>query len=489
MRRFFSVRRALSTFDAPCISHSLRILHVSAAAVLVASTVACGQAVPNEPPSQTAASADSGKAGVDWPRFLGPTADGKSPETGLIVPWPAEGPRLVWQVRLGTGYGAPTVSRGKLYQFDRQGPSARVHCLNAATGESIWKFEYPTTYEDLYGYDNGPRCSPIVDGDLVYAFGVEGMLYCLKADDGKVVWKVDTAKDFGVIQNFFGVGSTPVVEGDLLIVQIGGSPPEAAAVPPGRLDLVRGNGSGIVAFDKLTGQVRYKLSDELASYAVPVMATIDGRRYGFAFTRGGLLAFEPASGRAILFFTWRAEILESVNASNPVVAGNLVLISETYGPGAVCLCVKGDQYEVVWSDEKQVRDKRLQTHWNTSIHVDGYVYGSSGRHTGNAELRCVELATGNVKWSEPELTRSSLTYVDGHFICLTEYGELLLIKANPSKFDLVSRVTPTYAPPPPLAGEPYKLLNYPAWASPVVSHGLMYARGEGRLACFEIMKK
>jgi outer membrane protein assembly factor BamB len=461
------------------------------AAVLLASTAACGQSPPNPPASQTAATGDAGKPGVDWPRFLGPTADGKSPETGLTVPWPAEGPRLVWHVRLGTGYGAPTISGGKLYQFDRLGRSARVQCLNAATGEGIWKYEYPTDYEDLYGYDNGPRCSPIVDGDRVYAFGVEGMLHCLAADTGKVIWKVDTAKEFGVIQNFFGVGSTPVVEGDLLIAQIGGSPAEARQLPPGRLDLVRGNGSGIVAFDKATGQVRYKLSDELASYAVPVMASIDGRRYGFAFTRGGLLAFEPATGRSTFFFPWRAEILESVNASNPVVAGNLVLISETYGPGAVCLRVTGDKYEVVWSDENERREKRLQTHWNTSIEVDGYVYGSSGRHTGNAELRCIELATGNVMWSEPGLTRSSLTYVDGHFICLTEYGELLLIKVNPKKFELVSRVAPTVpAPPPPaLVSEPSKLLNYPAWASPVISHGLLYVRGEGRLACFEIMKK
>jgi outer membrane protein assembly factor BamB len=475
------------------------IWRVSAAVLLLATTPACGQTTPAiTAPTTTAGSAAAApagaSAGVDWPSFLGPTGDGKSPETGLIVPWPAEGPRLVWQHRLGTGYGAPTVSRGRLFQFDRDRDNARVVCLNSATGEQIWKFEYPTDYEDLYGYDNGPRCSPIVDGDHVYAFGVEGMLHCLKADDGKIVWTVDTAKEFGVIQNFFGVGSTPVIEGDLLIVQIGGSPPEARNVPPGRLNMVRGNGSGIVAFDKLSGKVRYKLADELASYAVPVLATIDGRRYCFAFTRGGLLAFEPSTGKQDFFFPWRAEILESVNASNPVVVGNLVLISETYGPGAACLRVKSDGYDVVWSDENEARDKRLQTHWNTPVHVDGYVYGSSGRHTNNAELRCLELATGKVMWSEPGLTRSSLTYVDGHFICLTEYGDLLLVKADPTKFNVVSKFTPTVGQAvrvPAIGADagPSKLLAYPAWASPVVSHGLMYVRGEGRLACFEIMKK
>jgi outer membrane protein assembly factor BamB len=475
----------------------ITVPRISLAVVLLAATPACGQAPPSEvaAPTTTAGSApapaaDSLRAGVDWPKFLGPSADGKSPETGLIVPWPAEGPKLLWQHRLGTGYGAPTVRGGRLFQFDRDRDNARVVCLNAVTGGLLWKFEYPSNYEDLYGYDNGPRCSPIVDGELVYAFGVEGMLHCLKADDGKLVWSVDTAKDFGVIQNFFGVGSTPVVEGDLLITMIGGSPPEAKNAPPGRLNLVQGNGTGIVAFDKLTGKVRYTLSDELASYAVPVMATIDGRRYGFAFMRGGLLAFEPSTGKQDFFFPWRAEILESVNASNPVVAGNLVLISETYGPGAACLRVKPGGYEVVWTDENEIRNKRLQTHWNTPVHIDGYVYGSSGRHTNNAELRCVNLATGEVMWSEPELTRSSLTYVDGHLICLTEYGELILLKVNPNKFDVVSRFTPmTQGLPIPAASPgPSRMLNYPAWASPVVARGLMYVRGEGRLACFEIMK-
>jgi len=481
------------------------IRNISAAVLLLATTPACGQSPPS--PTTAGSTATSGstttagsaaspagvavREGTDWPAFLGPTGDGKSPETGLLAPWPAEGPKLLWQHRLGTGYGAPTVSRGRLFQFDRDRDNARVVCLNPTTGELLWKFEYPSDYDDLYGYDNGPRCSPIVDGDHVYAFGVEGKLHCLSAADGKVVWAVDTMKEFGVIQNFFGVGSTPVVEGDLLIVMIGGSPPEDRNVPPGRLNLIRGNGSGIVAFDKHTGKVRYKLGDELASYAVPVLATIDGRRYCFAFTRGGLLAFEPSTGKQDFFFPWRAEILESVNASNPVVAGNLVLISETYGPGAACLRVKPGGYEVVWSDENEIRDKRLQTHWNTPIHIDGYVYGSSGRHTNNAELRCVELATGKVMWSEPELTRSSLTYVDGHFLCLTEYGELLLLKVNPNKFDLVSRFTPTTPSLPIQAANPSpsKLLNYPAWASPVVARGLMYVRGEGRLACFEIMKK
>src|SRR5262249_39715105 len=153
---------------------------------------------------------------------------------------------------------------------------------------------YPTKYEDAYNYSNGPRCCPVIDGDRVYIYGVEGMLHCVRAVDGKLVWKVDTKARFGVVQNFFGVGSTPVIEGDLLIAQVGGSPPNSGTLTT--LEQ-KGNGSGIVAFDKYTGEVKYQVTDELASYSVPMLATINGRRWCFVFARGGLVALEPATGK------------------------------------------------------------------------------------------------------------------------------------------------------------------------------------------------
>jgi outer membrane protein assembly factor BamB len=428
---------------------------------------------------------------ADWPYFLGPTGDSKSTETGILTRWPAGGPPIVWKLELGTGYGAPTVADGKLYQFDREGDEARCRCLDARTGKPLWQFTYPSEFEDLYGYDNGPRCSPIVDGDRVYLFGAEGMLHCLSTADGHPLWKVDTAERFGVIQNFFGVGSSPVVEGDLLIAQVGGSPPESRNVPPGRLDLVEGNGSGIVAFDKRTGEVRYQITDELASYAGPKLATIDGRRWCFLFGRSGLVGFEPSSGKVDFQFPWRARILESVNASTPVVVGNRVLISETYGPGGVLLEVaQGKQPRVVWSDESRRRDKSLQTHWNTPVYHEGYVYASSGRHTENAELRCVEFDTGEVQWSVPNLTRSSLLYVDGHFVCQCEDGKLILFKANPKKYEPVAEAVLEDRPPTepnPFNFRPPKLLRYPAWAAPILANGLLYVRGADRLVCLELI--
>jgi outer membrane protein assembly factor BamB len=422
------------------------------------------------------------KDGDDWPRFLGSTADSKSRETGILTDWSKNPPRLIWQHPVAAGYAMPAISQGRLFAFDQAGKTVRLTCLESETGRELWQFRYDSDYEDLYGYDNGPRCYPIVDDDRVYIYGADGTLHCLDVRDGSRRWKVDTAKKFNIIQNFFGVGSTPAIEGDLLIAQVGGSPESDKNTSPGRLDLVSGNGTGIVAFDKHTGDVSYQISDELASYAVPVFATIGDRRWGFVFARGGLVAFEPKTGNIDFHFPWRARVLESVNASNPVVAGDLVFLSECYGPGSALLRVKNGGYEVVWDDgDKRPREKSLQTHWNTPIHIDGYLYASSGRHTHEAELRCIELASGKVQWSEPGLTRSSLLYADGHFLCLGEYGDLVLVRVNSSQYEEVARMRVV---DPKTQRE---LVQYPAWGAPILAHGLLYLRGRDRLVCLELI--
>lgn len=422
------------------------------------------------------------RAGEDWPRFLGPTGDSRSGEKGLPATFPDGGLPVVWYRDIGLSYGMPSIREGRLYQFTREGREAVVLCLDAKTGGQVWRFAYPSDYDDLYGYNNGPRTAPAIDGDRLYVFGVEGMLYCLRLSDGQPIWKVDTQKQFGVIQNFFGVGASPNIEGDLVILPIGGSPPGSE----GRaFDQLEGNGSGIVAFDKLTGAVRYQATDELAAYASPVITTIEGRRWGFVFARGGLVGFEPQSGKVDFHFPWRARILESVNASNPVVVGNEVLISETYGPGAALLRVKPGGYDVVWSDEERGRDKALMTHWNTPVYHEGYVFACTGRHSETAELRCVEWKTGRVMWSEPGMARTSLLYVDGRLLCLAEDGLLLLLRPNPEKFDVAARLKLRDPDDGKFQGE--ELIDHPAWAAPILSHGLLYLRGERRLVCAELI--
>ncbi len=414
-----------------------------------------------------------------WPGFLGPLGTSVSAEKGIVAPWPKEGLPIVWQQAIGNGYACPSVSDGKLYQFDRHGDQARLSCLESRTGKFLWKFEYPTQFVDGYGYDNGPRCCPVIDGDRVYTFGAEGMLHCVNATDGKPLWRVDTAKQFNVRTNFFGVGSTPVIEGDLLIAQVGGtSSDEDTPVPE-----LKGNGSGVVAFDKHTGKVRWQASDELASYSSPTLATVGDRRWCFVLARGGLLGLDPATGKVDFHFPWRAKILESVNASKPVVVGDRVLVSETYGPGSALVAVKPGDAEAVWTDANKGRDdKALQCHWNTPIHHEGYVYGCSKRHTNEAELRCVELATGKLMWKEKAPGQCSLLMVDGHFVCLCEYGELLLLKVNPKHYEEVCRLESD-------PKDPRALLKHPCWAAPVLADGLLYLKGKGRLVCLELIPR
>jgi outer membrane protein assembly factor BamB len=456
----------------------------------------------------------SRKTGSDWPYFLGPTRDGVSTEKGIIAPWPEQGLRLMWFERMGTGYVMPAISKGRCFVFDglakdRTAEKQRLRCLKSETGKLLWTFEYPSDYRDIIGYDTGPRCSPIVDGGRVYIYGPEGILHCLSVVDGKVIWKVDTVARFGIVQNFFGVGSTPVIEGDLLIAQVGGSPPDSPDINSNR---VINNGTAIVAFDKYTGKIKHWIGDELASYAGPVLATIDGRRRCLMFARGGLLCVDPMSWKVDFHYPWRAKEIYSVNASNPVAVGDKVFVSECYQIGGSLLKIKGSDYEVVWNDKDKGRDKSMMCHWMTPIHHNGYLYGCSGRNEPDAQLRCIQLETGKVMWNDRGFERTSLLMVDGHFVCLDERGLVLLLKVNPEKLEVVSRLNNILHPNvgasfasmivafPEQAGtlaalarfhqlylETPILLEKPCWAAPILAHGLLYLRGKDHLICLELI--
>ena len=415
------------------------------------------------------------KTGSDWPAFLGPGSNGKSQETGLYKQWPQGGPPMVWSFESGEGYSMPVVALGRLFHFDRVGDRARLTCLRSETGEPLWQKEYVTDYEDYYGFSTGPRSSPTVDGNRVYTYGVEGLLRCLDVTDGSLIWEVNTTQKFQVVKNFFGVGSAPIVEKDLLIVMVGGSPAGSPRIHSGS---VEGNGTGIVAFDKTTGTVKYKFSNQLASYATPVVTTLHGRRRGFAFTRGGLLGFDPSLGSEDFFFPWRSKKLESVNAANPVVVDDRVLITESYGLGAAVLKIGTEGYEVLWKDPPH-RNQSLASHWCTPIFKDGNVYGVSGANTNNAQLRCVALDTGKVRWSQKGLGRVTLLYADGFLISLGEYGTLRLIRVNPDEYQQVSEYKPR------INGK--VALNHPAWNAPILAHGYLYARGKDKLICLDLV--
>src|SRR5262249_9083569 len=264
-----------------------------------------------------------------------------------------------------------------------------------------------------------------------------------------------------------------------LIVNVGGSPPGGPPDLYAARGVVRSDGSAVVAFDKMTGKVRWKTGDDFASYASPVAAKIDERDLVFVFARGGLSAIDPLQGTTLAEFPWRAKILESVNASTPVVIGDDVFVSETYELGSALVRFTGSEFQEVWSDRDRRRDRAMALHWNTPIERAGYLYGSSGYHTEEAELRCVEWKTGTVKWSEPNLGRSSLLLVDGTIICMSEDGTLRLIKPPPARSPDVARWE--------LADETGNpLLPPPAWPAPALSRGLLYLEGDSKLVCLKL---
>jgi outer membrane protein assembly factor BamB len=430
-----------------------------------------GAAPPESPTTKTSS---------DWPGFLGSHRNGKSDEHRLPTNWPPKGPPVVWHKTVGTGYSAPAISGGKLFHFSRTKNSAQLKCFNAESGAELWTCEYPTDFVDMLGYNNGPRATPVVDGPNVYTFGAEGVLQCVRISDGHPVWRIDTTKQFNVVKNFFGVGSTPLVWNDLLLVNVGGSPPGGPTDVYAADGKVDPSGSAIVAFDKKTGAVRWQTGNDLASYSSPVVTKIAGRDIIFMFARSGLLAIDPAKGQTIAQFPWRARRLESVNASTPVVVGNEIFISETYELGSALVRFNGAAFQEIWTDRDRRRNQAMALHWNTPIETGGYLYGSSGYHTEEAELRCVDWKTGKVMWSEPNMGRSSLLLVDSTLVCLSEDGALRMIKPTPERYTEIAKWELT-------ADDGTELLPHPAWAAPALSHGLLYVEGASRLVCLKLI--
>ncbi|MGD9633240.1 MAG: PQQ-binding-like beta-propeller repeat protein [Pirellulales bacterium] len=434
-----------------------------------------------EPVQDQTNAASEAAAATDWPGFLGPHRNGKSDAHGLPAKWPASGPPVVWQTPIGTSYSAPAISGGKLFHFARFGDVERLTCFDAANGDVKWKCEYPTSYSDMLGYNNGPRATPVVDGPLVFTLGAEGVLQCVNVSTGQMVWRVDTTREFNVVKNFFGVGSSPLVWHDLVIVNVGGSPPGGPTDLYAAHGPIESSGSAVVAFDKATGKVRWQTGDDFASYASPVVARIADRDVVFMFARGGLLAIDPEKGTTLATYPWRARKLESVNASTPVVVGDEVFISETYELGSALVRFTGNAFEEIWTDRDRRRDKALALHWNTPIEHEGYLYGSSGYHAPEAELRCVDWKIGKVRWGEPGMGRSSLLLVDDTLVCLSEDGTLRLVRATPERYEEVQRWELT-------DDKGLPLLASPAWAAPALARGLLYVQGANRLVCLKLLE-
>ena len=396
-------------------------------------------------------------------------------------------PPLVWELAKGSGYASPAIAGEHLVFLHRVANEEIVECLRPETGSHHWQFRYATAFEDRYGYNNGPRSSPIIDveGKRVYTMGAEGKLHCLEIGSGTVVWKHDLRAEYGVRQDFFGTASTPLLEGGLLIVNVGA---------PG--------GPCVVGLDAATGREAWRAGTEWGpSYASPVPAVVHGARRVFVFAggessppTGGLMSIDPATGGVDFAFPFRSRTYESVNASCPVVFDDQVFISASYRRGGALVEVRPDfTHRVAWTTQE------FALHYNTPIHRDGYLYGFDGRNMGDASLACVDAASGQVVWREvPEwretfeldgrerrqlmgTARGSLLAADGQFLCLGELGHLLWMHLTPEGYREVSRT--------------WLFGARESWALPVLSRGLLYVvqntrdllRGfRPRLLCYDV---
>jgi outer membrane protein assembly factor BamB len=388
----------------------------------------------------------------DWPQFLGPARDGHSRETGLLDTWPKSGPPVLWHKDVGEGYSGVAIAGERVIFFHRPANEEVVHCLDAATGKVLWRQAQPTEYQDALGKGNGPRATPVIDGNRVVTLGAAGHLTCLDLSSGRKLWGRALLSDYRVPPSYFGVGTSPVVEQGLVLVNVGGK------------------GAGIVAFAIDSGKEVWRATDDGASYASPVVCTIDGARRAVFFTRNGPVVLDPQTGAVTFRSRWRARYDASVNAATPLIIGELAFFSTSYETGALLLRLKKDGADEVWSDANV-----MANHYNTCVYHDGYLYGFDGRQESGPSFRCVELRSRRVAWTQPpeRLGNGAMILANGRLIVMTEKGELLLVEAAPRGYRELAR-----AP----------VLQGPVRAQIALADGRLYARDEHKLVCFNLKK-
>ncbi len=386
----------------------------------------------------------------DWPQILGPGRNGIYIGPEIVPSFPRSGPPLMWKRDVGAGFAGPAVAGGRLILFHRVGGRETVEAMDALTGKTIWTFDYPTSYRDDFGFDEGPRAVPVIAGGRVFTHGADGMLHGLDFATGRSVWSVDTRKVFQAPKGYFGVASSPLVDGERVMVNVGGKT------------------GGIVAFDAATGKTLWTSTTDEASYSAPIIANISGQHTAVFFTRAGLAALDPANGAVRYQFRWRARIAASVNAATPIVVKDQIFLSSSYGTGAVLLQVANNAVTPVWSG-----DESLSNHYSTSVHKDGYLYGFEGRQEFGQSLRCIELATGKVMWNVEGFGAGTLLIAGEALLITRESGELAIAPVSPKAFRLASRAA---------------LIPGAVRAYPALANGRYYVRNERQLSAFDLRK-
>lgn len=388
---------------------------------------------------------------ADWPQFLGPNRNGKTTGQGLAGAWPKEGPPVVWRKDVGQGFAGPVVAAGHVILFHRIGDEEVVERLSAANGKQDWSYNYPSVYQDGYSSDYGPRAVPTIDGSRVYTHGADGAIRCVDFTTGREIWTGEARKNFGAEKGFFGMAGSPLVEGDSVLLNIGGR-----------------DGAGVIALNKNNGKLLWKATDQEADYSSPTAATIHGKRQILCFLREGLFGLNPMNGKILYQFRWRARIHASVNAALPVVVGNRVLLTSSYDTGDNLLEIGADNsLKSVWSGDS------FSSQYATPMHRDGFLYGLAGRHDSRegTSPRCVELGTGKVRWTQPGLKAAAAILAGEHLIVVTERGELIRMNAKPDKATITGRA---------------QILGSGVRAQPALADGKLFARDPRRLICVDL---
>jgi len=393
-------------------------------------------------------------SGADWPQYRGPNHDGTSAEK-FPAQWPAGGLRQIWKTPLHNGFSAFTVGDGKAYTLvtreSDDGNQETCLALDAATGKELWAapMGVGSSIYDGGGDSGAPansggdgaRSTPAYDDGRVYAYSSRLVLKCLNAADGKQIWSCDLMKEHAGKKIQWESAASPLIDGDLVFVECGGP------------------GQALLAFDKKDGHVVWQGQDDGLTQSTPVAATILGERQVIFFTGSGLVSVAPKTGAVLWRYPFSAN---GVAAASPVVAGDIVYLSKAYNAGsAACKIAKADGVFTatqIW----KVPGNDQANHWSTPVAFNGYLYGLFGQAKhATAPLKCVDIATGTVKWSKAGFGMGGVTLVDGKLLVLSDAGDLVLAKAAPEAYTEMARA---------------HVLDGKCWNSVAISNGHIYAR-------------
>lgn len=386
--------------------------------------------------------------GADWPQWRGPNRDGVWPEKDLPDRFPDGGLTPRWRRSIGAGYGGIAATGGRVYVMDRVKVPREVErtlCLDAATGREVWKHEYAVAYGKL-DYGNGPRATPTVHDGRVYTYGALGHLHCLDATTGKPLWSRDTVKEFNGRVPTWGHACSPLVDGDRLVVQVGGQPDAC-----------------LVALDRKTGREIWRSLPDRPGYSSPVLATIAGRRQLVYWAAQHLSGLDPATGRVLWQVPHTTEY--DVTISDPVYHNGTLLVSDYWkGSIAVRLGTEGTKPEVVWQGPKP-----LSLLMATPLVRDGHAYALD-RFNG---LKCLDIRTGAVKWVQEDVTprgnnpHASFVWAGEKALVLNSKGELVLARLSPEGYRQLGKA---------------KIIGT-TWAHPGFLDGAVFARNDEEIVC------